>query len=630
MAEQTPPSRLNPTPPPTASTPPGITPTEMNSALQALIAGRTAAPTSHAVTAPADQKYVAYFDPRGVLGFQPNENYDANAPKLTVYGSADSGYFRLDNAGNAVPVQQPNADALIDKAVDRQIKEGDRNARQRNLETTGFYGTDAERATAENNARARGLDQQRINLDLQKFSEDQKNKDREEKRLSDLAVASITKTGAETGLIGAQTGKTGAETTQIETQTASLAAKTPAEIKEIEARAQLAGAQGDYARAQIEDLKRKAQMPTVTDLGQGATYGVMGPTGQIEERYRQGYVPKTTGEVQARIGQINALANQKRDELMGKVGPNYTAEQAYADFQKWHGQNVQPHIQGLQVAGEEAALTRGKEIATMRTAAYTSALGAGAQTAANINAQAARTVSPGYAEEVGRVLNATMKGERAEPIDMTKIVRPDRDVEGQAQASVAQALKYIDPTAAQLTGAPQPTWMTTNPQAALNMTSLWGTQAAAPAAPGTPAAVPGAVTPAAVAAPAPVDPWAAWRERQTADEALQQRQAQVTAEQQAAQAQTAADLETLMAEQTANDVYAYGGAPVAAPNPLAIARRGVRRPGSSCCYACCSPSTGSDSSEPGAVQPASPRCRVGRRRAAVDAVSATAVLAGGR
>ena len=470
-----PPSRLNPTPPP-ASTQSKFTDTEMNTALQAFLASRTAAPTAHGVAAPADQRAVVFFEPDGTLDYKDNPNYNAAVPSTTVYGSADGGYFRVDAQGNAVPVQQPNADALIDKAVDRQIKEEDRNARQRNLATTGYNLTDKERSDREAALRNSGLDQQRIDIELKKFSADQQNKDAEEKRLSDLAQANIAKTGAEITQLGATTARTGAETTQIGAQTAALQAKTPSEVEENLARAGLATAQTGLAQQQVEDLRRKAQLPTIEDLGQGATYGVMGPTGQIEERYRQGYVPKTVGEVQARIGQINQLANQKRDELMGKVGAGYTPEQAFADFQKWHGQNVQPHIQSLQVAGEEAALTRGKELATMRTAAYTSALGAGAQTAANINAQAARTVSPGYADEVGRVLSATMKGERAGPIDMNKIVRPDRDVEGQAQASVAQALKYIDPTAAQLTGNAPPTWMNTNPQAALNMTSLWGAQ----------------------------------------------------------------------------------------------------------------------------------------------------------
>jgi len=194
--------------------------------------------------------------------------------------------------------------------------------------------------------------------------------------------------------------------------------------------------------------------------------------------------PKTTGDVAARVGQLQTLAQQKKDEVMKKVSGTYTADQALAEFNTWWDQNVEPQTAALRAAGEEAQFQRGKELAGMRTSAQTAALGAGTLAQRAIEDQQKRTVSGDFLGEMGKVWNATAQGQAAGPIDYTKLARPDRDVAGEAARATAEALKYIDPMAAQMTGTGQPSWMTMNPADALNRTSytsgLGGGPATAP------------------------------------------------------------------------------------------------------------------------------------------------------
>src|SRR5215204_6077111 len=181
--------------------------------------GKDTSRTSALQSAPPSHQYVYYFadepvvDANGApevdangkptgrtkptLKMEQNANYDSNAVDTTVYGSADSGYFRLDKQGNPIQVQQPNADALVDKAVDRQIKEADRNARARNEAAGVGYVTDVDRARIEKEARAQGLDEATLRQRIFEFSESQKNKDREEARLAAKTEADIIQTTAQ-------------------------------------------------------------------------------------------------------------------------------------------------------------------------------------------------------------------------------------------------------------------------------------------------------------------------------------------------------------------------------------------------------------------------------------------------
>jgi hypothetical protein len=440
-------------------------------------------------SASPEQKYVYYFDEKNQLQKAQNENYDEDAPKLTVYGSADSGYFRLDKQGNPVQVQQPNADALVEKAVDRQEKEALRNVRARNEAAGIGHVTDVERATIERDARAQGLDEATLKQRIFEFSQTQKLKDQEEARLAETAKANIAKTGAEVGLIGAQTGRTGAETGQIAAQTAALEAKTPVEIAETRTRiAQM--------EQQTEEARRKAGLPTIQALGEGPTYGVMSPTGQITEQVRQGYIPKTQAEVAARVGQLQAAARAKQDEITRKY-PN-EPEKALNEFNAWWSDNVEGQRQALQAAQEEAAFARGKDTAAMRQQALQQAQEAGQQVLQTYQAQAPYMVGPRAAE----VANQAARGEQFDLAGAAFYDLPD--VNAQRGRETQAALQWLMPNANAPQAAPNPNFGAIDITSGLNRTMYMppgGTPAPGAAAPTTGAPAPvGGPTPEQLAA----------------------------------------------------------------------------------------------------------------------------------
>lgn len=494
---------------PDTPTKPAMTPMEEAVAAQYLakLAASGQQPTAHNATAPADQKFVAWFDDKNQLNFADNPNYQKDAPKTTVYGGNDTGYFILDANGQPQTVVNPNPDALIEKAIDRENKERLRNQRAANEAAGRGYATDDELHKRSIEARTTGVSEETLKQRAREFEATQKAADARDKVAADKArqdilesQSRVTQSGAQTGLIGAQTTRTGAETKQIEEGLAISKQKAPYEIEEMQGRSKLAAAQVEKYKADIEEQKRKAGLPTVQDLGTGPTYATQGPGGEITEHFRQGYVPKTIGEVQARVGQIAAAANAKAAQLQAKVGQNgYTAEQADAEFRAWHDQNVSPYTASLQAAQEEALFARGKEEATQRVANMTAAQAAGRDaTNAFVNSMQYR-VGPRAAEVMNQVGNQT----NTKGLDMSNAAfwsGPDpSDV---YKNQVADALKYISPTAAAISGAPPPNYAGMDIAAALNATN-W--RAPTQSVPAGPAAGGGVAT--AAPAPAAPQPW---------------------------------------------------------------------------------------------------------------------------
>jgi hypothetical protein len=109
---------------------------------------------------------------------------------------------------------------------------------------------------------------------------------------------------------------------------------------------------------------------------------------------RAGYVPKTMGEIAARTGQINAAIQAKSQELQAKLGPDYTPEQADADYQKWYDQVVTPEQGTLQAATQEAQQSLAKEQASQAVSAYTAANAAGTGAVQAYEATKGRQVGP--------------------------------------------------------------------------------------------------------------------------------------------------------------------------------------------------------------------------------------------
>lgn len=355
----------------------------------------------------------------------------------------------------AVPAGVPNADDEIKKAVDRQVAEGDRNARQRNEAATGFYGTDSEKATFDHQAAADKLGQDQLAQRIVEFNRTQKNADAAQETADKKATQDILQSQAQTTLIGKQAG--GVEATTAATTQATDQAKQLQPTTVEQAKATLAGTLQNTATA------KQAQTIAAQSTLQG---GLTNPylttvnpmTGQVDQsQMNKAYQPKTQAEIAARVGQIQQLMQQKGQEVQAKVGTNgFTHEQALQEFNSWYAQNVAPQQQSLQAAQDQAAFDRGTAQAATRTAAQTAALGAGNQQTTAFNAMvSANPVGPGYAE----AMDLIGKGKMPSGQQMANAFTYEAaDPMAAAKQGTTDALKYIDPTAAQAAGLPPPNY----------------------------------------------------------------------------------------------------------------------------------------------------------------------------
>jgi len=451
--------------------------------LQELMKGG-ANPTAHNATAPADQKVIAFFDANNQLNFADNPNYKEEAPKSTVYGGADTGYFVLDKNGQPQVVANPNPDTLVSAAVDRQGKEALRNERQANADAGKGYVTAKELADMQNDARQRNVSEGELKQRIAEFGVTQKaadardaaNKAKIEQDIKESAArvgqigATTVKLGAETALTNAQTTQAGASTEATQATTDIAKRKAGPEIAEIEART--AQAKALQAKAELEMKK-----PSVLTGLEGPTIAKMGPNGEVTEEFRQGYVPKTLGEVQARVGQIHAAANAKAAQLQGKIGEGYTPEQADKEFRAWYDQNVSPYTASLQAAQEEALYARQKDQAASQVSAYTAAQAAGRNTVDAWQAQAPYRVGPNAAAAAAQAAKTGNVG------DLSGAAFYDMpDLNQMQQKAVADALKAISPTAAAQAGAPMPNYQGVDIANTLNATQ-WNPGGGAPLPP---------------------------------------------------------------------------------------------------------------------------------------------------
>ena len=458
--------------------------------LAAQLAKGNADPRPDQITAPPDLKYITYFDPKhpeNPVWFVPNPTYDENSPKSTVYGSAEGGYFRLDANGNPISIREPNADSLITNAVDRQIKEADRNARARNEAAGKGYVTDVERQRFDQDAARIGLDQATLNQRINEFAATQKasdERDRIDKQVKEQQIAASV----------AGVAKTGAETEQIKEQTALLRGKTEADVAESQARAKL-------ATQQAEDLIRKGKQPTILSQGvEGQSIYTQAPTGEITSQMRQGYVPKTMGEIAARTGQISAAMQAKAQQLYDKTrsDPAYTAEMADADYQKWMDQVVAPENQTINAATQEAMFQRSKDQAAMAAQAYNAAAQAGTSAIRAYEATKDRVVG----ERAAEVMNQVARGGNLKNVDWSNAAFYEApDIQDVQQKAVNETLARIYPQGVPQGGAQAVANF--NVPEGLNMTQYRpSAMAGAPGAPAA-AAAGGGEAPGAAAALTP-------------------------------------------------------------------------------------------------------------------------------
>lgn len=380
------------------------------------------------------------------------------------------GTYVYDPDGNLVQSIPPNADEETTKAVNRQNAEMLRNERTRNATAGKGYVTDAELQKLQLDARAQGLNESEFQEKIRQFDATQRQKDKE------LAITQA-KTTADIAYTGSQTGLTNA-------RIAELASKTPAEIAEMQAR-------GDLSTAQAAEVRQRMAKPTVLTQGvEGPSIYTQGPTGDVTTTMRPGYVPKTLADIQARTGQILAAANAKKAELIGKVGPNYSQDQALGDFNRWYDQTVTPELGTLQAATEEAQFARGKEVAAQQTAAYSAASAAGRNMVDAWKEQQSRALGPGAAGMIGGSLNAINKAAGLPSQDYSALVTQGPRLTDQVSQEVDRVLANISPSAAARAGAPQPNYAGVNPADVLSRN-----QFQFPGGPGAP--VPAAAGPVA-------------------------------------------------------------------------------------------------------------------------------------
>lgn len=469
-----------------------------------------------AITGPGGKNDTITVGPGATAGdwqvVKPPSNASAAAvltPKDAVYVKGE-GYFlpidpspdKLGDPNNWKKVLRdgvPNADEEITKAVDRQVAEGDRNARQRNEQQYGIYADDAtaQRLMIEwGNQGLRGQELQQKKDEFNKnFAESQRQFDIKQADTDKKTQDALLTGATNRALTTARTAGQEATTAATQSTTAINQAKLPgelerqqADIAEVRARTanqlqatQIAGA------PQLQQNSLTQSLLTQVDPRTGAvTQGQM----------NLAYTPKTQAEIAARAGQIHSLMQQKNQQVQSKVGQviagkQYTPDDALKEFNTWYDAQVAPQTDALRAAQDEAAFQLSKDLAAMRTSAYTAA---NAASTASTNAfNALRQANPiDNQEDFAAGVAQLAKGKV--PAKFATWTGPDPVAA--SQMAVANALKYIDPASAAATGAPMPNYQ---------QVDIRGLTANPYLAPGVP--VPGPTpAPAAVATAVPAQP----------------------------------------------------------------------------------------------------------------------------
>lgn len=383
------------------------------------------------------------------------------------------GYYYPNNVNDLVnggwtlivPDGVPNPDEEVKKAVDRQVAEGDRNARQRNLEQNGIYADDATTQRILNDAKTNGLradelEEKKREYDKE-FGEKQRQYDKDRAAKDKTEAQSILQSKAQTDLIGKQAAGQEATTAATRSTTDINEKKLPGELAQ--QGATLEGTQASTAAT--KQSTQIAAQPTVSGDLTGPYITTRNPlTGVVDQsQMNRAYTPKTQAEIAARVGQINDLMQRKSAEVQAKVAADngqgkYTNDQALKEFNDWYAQNVQPQLGSLQAAQDDAAFKRGQDMAATRTQAMTSALAAGNQAQSALKDYVAMNpMSPTQSAANQRVMSSIFShgSPNAADLQAANTYRSQTPMDAAHQGTM-EALKYIDPTAAAATGAPPP------------------------------------------------------------------------------------------------------------------------------------------------------------------------------
>lgn len=408
--------------------------------------------------------------PWGVTDAPKSLPKPAQQPSDYVVKTTDQGVWYpndINNPGGGyhqiLPPGVKNEDEEIKKAVDRQVAEGNRNAKQRNETTTGLYVDDDTLAQIRHLEATDKIAADTLKQRIANETAKQKNDDAAQAREDRTAAQNILQSQA-------QVGKIGADTAAVQTTTDIAKQKLPTELEQ--------------AKATLAATQQNTQIAAAPTLQGGVTGPVLTKTNPLtgavdQSQMNLAFEPKTQAQVAGRVGQIQALMTQKGQEIQGKVDRNeITAEQGLQQFNAWYDQNVTPQTGALQAAQEEAAAAQARLDAATRTASLNQAQSAAAQ-AVNV---AQTGAGMNYLNQATSALGGGSPNFEA----LNKVQFQTPDLKQTAEQATMEALKYIDPRAAAATGAPQPNLQGLDVNAMLNRTSYLPRAAAPPGPPGAP------------------------------------------------------------------------------------------------------------------------------------------------
>ncbi|HYW87193.1 MAG TPA: hypothetical protein VFB50_05460, partial [Chloroflexota bacterium] len=256
----------------------------------------------------------------------------------------------------------------------------------------------------------------------------------------------------------------------------------------------------------------------------------MDASGKLTSQANPSFQPKTLADVQARIGQIQTLMQQKSDEVQARAAkgdPSYTAENALKDYNTWYDANVAPQLGQLDAVKQQAYQQQALDQMKARTSAASAAepYGTGA-----VNAfKALQAAHPVTNPEFYAASAQLAKGQT--PTNPSALTWKGPNPVDLYQKGTMNALKYIDPTAAQANGLPAPNFQNVDVATALGRNQY--APPGAPAPPPSPPLPPGAPNPPGTRTSVPTpelptsDWFSEWQNRQAADVLAQRQQALV-------------------------------------------------------------------------------------------------------
>jgi len=344
-----------------------------------------------------------------------------------------------------------NPDEDVITAVKRQNAEADRNERTANAAAGKGYMTNAEVAAIEQRGRQLGQTDQQIALEKAKFDQQKRQEDALLGGKVAQQQATVEGTLATTSLTQAQA--------QAAIQAAQIAsAKLPGELKQ-----QLLNS--GYTQAQIDQIEQNMRMAAApapmaapaTDQPYRVTRDPL--TGAQTYELNPGYVPKTTTDVAARVGQLQSAAQAMRDKLSAQVQSGaLTQDKAAQQFDQWWGQNVEGQKLALQTAQQQITQDQAQKQAEQARADYQTAMGAGTQAIQAYQATLPYRVGPNFDQAINQLTGAFAAGKMPGNLNFQGAFTYQLpDLNQLAQNATAAALQHISPTASQMaTGQPNP------------------------------------------------------------------------------------------------------------------------------------------------------------------------------